>query len=124
MKWRSHVIFIGLVKGCVVVCGTVMDYKLAVGEEKAVALHLVGRCADLRHLFLAQLRQIVDRLPFVYAVWDHEPELEAKVLENSASEVVALDDLQVLHRLRTDTEAHSQTHSLQTEEVWAHVILD
>ena len=101
-----------------------MDYKLAVGEEKAVTLDLVGRCADLRHLFLGQLGQIVDRLPLVYTVRDNEPKLEAEVLEDSASEVVALDDLKVLQRFGANAEAHRKTHGLQTKEVWAHVILD
>ena len=101
-----------------------MDEEATLCEEECITFDLPWRFNDFLHLLRSELWQIVDELPLVCAVRDHEPEAEAEVLDYSPAEVVSLNHLQILYRLRANAEHHGETNCLKVEEVGTEVVLD
>ena len=101
-----------------------MDHQFAISEEKAVGFDFPGRLLNFLLLFFAQIRQIVNKLPTICGVRNHESELKRKFANALVAEVVPLDHFHVLDRLGAYAEVHRQAYSFQLEKVRPQVVLD
>ena len=101
-----------------------MNNQASLREVEAIALDLPRSVDNLLLLLWRELRQVVAELPLVGAIRDHKSEPEAEFLDDSATEVVPLDHLQVLDWLGPNAELHRQADRLELEEIGAKMVLD
>ena len=106
----------------IVVLASVVHHEFAVCEEKAVRFDF-PRCIDDFLLFFGiELWQVVNELPWVCWIRDHESELEAVFTDNSSTEVVPFNHLQGLDGLGPNAEIHGQADSLELKEIRTQVV--
>ena len=121
--FRLGLIGLSAIQRCIVILCPVVNDQATLCKEEAIRLDFPGCSNNFSHFFWRELWHIITELPLVCAVWNDEPEAEGIVLDYSASEVMPLNHLEVLNRLRADSEAHCQANSLQLKEVGPKVVL-
>ena len=100
-----------------------MNDQFAISEVKAIGFHFPRAIDYVLSLFFGEVGQIVDELPLIGAIGDHEAELEAEVLDHSPSEVVTFDHFQLLDGCGANSKHHRESDCLQLEEIWSKVVL-
>lgn len=84
-----------------------MQHKDAIRKVKTVTLDLPGSLCDLVFFFVWKIWQIINKLPWIGGVGDHEAELKTKLPDAATSEIVALDHLHVVDGFWAYAEEHS-----------------
>ena len=111
--FRLGLIGLSAIQRCIVILCPVVNDQATLCKEEAIRLDFPGGPNNFSHFFWRKLWHIITELPLVSAVRNDKPEAERIVLDDSASEVMPLDHLEILNGLRADSKTHCQTHSLQ-----------
>ena len=76
-----------------------MDNEASLGKEEAIWARLERSIYHFLLLFLSQLRQLINVLPGVHAVWHAEGEIEFELRQNLSTEEMLFDQCQLLEWL-------------------------
>ena len=85
--------------GGVIIGSPVVNYKIAIGKEKAIALHHPWVAPQLIPFFFRELRKVIDELDRVGGVGHAEPKLELVLSNQLPLKVVSFNHDQVVDGL-------------------------